>query len=100
MYYTKPYGEGEFWDDFARTLPLESQRRAWAQHKAWIAVDYVKGGLDLELEYAVLAKLCLEVVDSSCPAVYVPREQMLIPNDGSVTRELQPIASARHLNVA
>src|SRR5690242_832949 len=40
---TKPYGEGEFPSDFAESIPQASQRQAWAEHKAWAAVNYVKG---------------------------------------------------------
>jgi hypothetical protein len=41
--YTKPYGDDspEFW----KAMPTASQRQAWAEHSAWTAVDYVKGGM-------------------------------------------------------
>ena len=97
--YTKPYGEGESWEEFARSLPKASQREAWNKHKAWTAVDYVKGGVDLELEYGVLARLCAELLDANCVGVYVPREQSLIPNDDSLRGDLLQIAGARDLEV-
>jgi len=97
--YRKPYGEGEFPQDFATALPKASQRQAWTGHKAWTAVDYVKGGVDLELEYAVLAKLCAEMLDSNCVGLYVPREHSLIPNDSSLQGELQRIAASRDLRL-
>jgi len=97
--YTKPYGEGEFPQEFGRLLPKASQRQAWTEHTAWTAVDYVKGGVDLDLEYAVLATLCAEMVDANCVGLYVPREQPFIPNDGSLLGELQRIAASRHLGV-
>jgi hypothetical protein len=34
-------------------------------------VDFVKAGVDLELEYGVLAKLCAEMLDANCAGVYV-----------------------------
>jgi hypothetical protein len=51
--YTQPYGEslGGVWEGDANG----SQRKAWAEHTAWTAVDYAKGATDLDLEYAVLA---------------------------------------------
>ncbi len=61
MNYAKPYGDDS--PNFGRSLPKASQRQAWAEHTAWTAVDYVKGNADLELEYAVLAKLCYEMLD-------------------------------------
>ena len=97
--YTKPYGEGEFSQQFATSLPKASQRQAWAEHTAWMSVDYVKGGRDLELEYAVLAAICAEMVDANCLGLYVPREQSLIPNDDSLIRELRRMAISRPLGV-
>jgi hypothetical protein len=97
--YTKPYGEGDFPQEFGRLLPKASQRQAWAEHTAWTAVDYVKGGADPELEYGVLAKLCAEMLDDNCVGVYVPREQSFIPNDSSLRGELQRISASRHLGV-
>lgn len=88
--YTKPYGDDS--ENFGNTMPKASQRKAWAEHKAWTAVDYVKGGVDLELEYAVLAKLCAEILDLNCVGLYVPGEQSFIPNDGSLQKELQRMA--------
>jgi hypothetical protein len=91
--YTKPYGEDDLGRDFGESLPLESQRRAWFQHKAWTAVDYSKRGTDPERRYAVLARLCTEMVNRNCLGVYLPRERRLIPNDGSLLQELHRIAS-------
>ena len=85
----KPYGEGEFPKDFAGSLPQSSQRQAWVEHTAWTAVNYAKGGTDPEREYGVLAKLCAEMLDENCVAVYVPGEQSLIPNDVSLRDELR-----------
>ncbi|MGC1371452.1 MAG: hypothetical protein WA824_04870 [Candidatus Sulfotelmatobacter sp.] len=91
--YTKPYGDPV--DGFGAAMPMASQRQAWAEHSAWTAVDYAKGGIDLELEYAVLARLCAEMVDGNCTGVFMPRERMFIPNDGSLLPELYRIASLR-----
>ena len=55
---------------------------------AWTAVDYVKGGADLEFEYAVLAKLCGEMLDVNCVGLYVPGKRTFIPNDDSFRRIL------------
>jgi hypothetical protein len=98
--YTQPYGQGEFPQEFGRLLPNASQRQAWAEHTAWIAVDYVKGGRDLELEYAVLATICAAILDVNCLGLYVPREESFIPNDGSLVGELQRIAMSRPLGIS
>jgi hypothetical protein len=94
---TKPYGEGD--PDFGISLPQPSQQRAWGEHTAWTAVDYVKGGVDFELEHAVLAKLCAEMIDPNCVGLYVPGEHSLVPNDGSLSKELRKIAVVRRLGV-
>jgi hypothetical protein len=80
-------------------MPKASQRQAWAEHTAWTAVDYVKSGIDVELEYAVLAKLCAEMLDTNCVGLYMPREGSFIPNDGSLLEELRRRAASRHLGV-
>jgi hypothetical protein len=98
--YTKPYGEGEFSQEFGRSMPKASQRKAWAEHTLWIAVDYVKGSSDLELEYAVLAKLCTEMLDDNCVGLYVPQKQLFIPNGGFLREELRQLAANRSLDVA
>jgi hypothetical protein len=99
LHYRSPYGSADFPKDFLETLPKASQKRAWAEHTAWTAVDYVKSGADPELEYAVLASLCVELIDSNCTGIYVPREQSLIPNDESTKRELRLVAGSRELGV-
>ena len=97
LYYTKPYGDNV--DDFGRAMPKASQREAWAKHTAWMAVDYVRGGTDPELEYCVIAKLYAEMLNDNCVGVYAPTEQSFIPNDGFLREELRRIAASRHLGV-
>jgi hypothetical protein len=62
--YTKPFGEHP--KEFGRATPKASQRQAWADRTAWRAVDDVKGGIDLELVYAVLAGLFAEMLHGNC----------------------------------
>src|ERR1022692_2835682 len=93
MNYRKPYGDDSY--NFGRSLPKASQRQAWAEHTAWTAVDYVKGGADLELEYAVLARLCTEMLDVNCVGLYVPGQRTFIPNDRWLREYLQSVAESR-----
>jgi len=95
--YRKPYGQDT--DNFGWSRSTVSQQKAWAEHTAWTAVDYVKGGVDPELEYAVLATLCVEMCDANCAGIYMPREQSLVPNDGSLRSELRKIAATRHISL-
>jgi hypothetical protein len=55
MFYTKPYGEDS--PELGKSWRLPSQRRAWTEHTAWIAIDYVKGEIDFESRYALLANV-------------------------------------------
>jgi hypothetical protein len=87
--HAKPYGASDFPPEFVATFPESNQREAWTAHKAWTAMDYVKGGKNLNAEYGVLATLCAEVVDTNCLALYEPRERTLIPNDGRLRGELK-----------
>jgi len=100
LHYAKPYlDEGES-REFGASMPKEIQRKAWEEHRAWLAVDYVKGGANLDLEYAVLAKLCLELNDENCAGIYLPREQIFVPNDGSLEPFLRRVAAAYKPNQA
>lgn len=86
--YKSAYG-GSY--SIGKKMPTSSQRQAWAEHTAWTAVDYVNGGVNLELEYAVLAKLCAEMLDMNCAGLYIPGEKTFIPNNESLHYELKRI---------
>jgi len=91
--YTKPYG-AERAAEFASRMSQPGQRQAWVAHTAWTAIDYVKGGARLDLEYAVLSKLCSEMVDGNCLGVYLPREQMMVPHGEKLLPYLRRVGSA------
>jgi len=83
-------------EEHAKALPQASQRKAWGEHQAWISLDYVRGGRDLELEYSVLARLAAEMLDENCSGLYIPRESSFIPNDSFLFRELEQMALKRN----
>lgn len=97
LYYTKPYGENSA--GFGTTLRLASQREAWAKHVAWIAVDYVKGDVDIDSQYALLAKLCAELYDANCLGLYLPRENAFIPGEENARAQLSKIIAYRDVDV-
>ena len=92
LHYRKPY-LGEQSQEFGASMPKASRRKAREQHAAWTAIDYVKCSVDLDLECAVLAKLCLHLIDGNCTGVLLPREHILMPNDGSLVPYLQHVSS-------
>lgn len=76
----------------ARTLPQPSQQEAWREHHAWISLDYLKGNIDPELEYSVLARLASRMLDDNCTGLYIPQESSLIPHDPSLLNTLEQLA--------
>jgi hypothetical protein len=92
--YHKPYVDNP--NEHIEWLQHASQRHAWAEHLAWVGVDYMNNNdVDVELAYCVLSKLVAEIVDQNCTGIYIPRESSLIPNGLSLYRELQEVASSR-----
>lgn len=97
FHYPKPYidnpGENVDW------LPQAVQRQAWVEHRACIGVDYLNRDSDVELAYCVLTKLVSEMISEKCTGVYIPQDNVLAPNDGSLYAELKRMASSRELGV-
>jgi hypothetical protein len=87
MFYTKPYFEDQ--PDFVRNLPLPVQRAACESHSAWLAMNYAKGPGSEDIQYALLSRLGIEMLDANCTGAYIPGEQLLIPNNGSLVTALQ-----------
>lgn len=90
---SKPYFGGDPRENL-EWLPQESQRRAWAEHVAWTAIDYMRGEPETELAYGVLSKIAAAILDENRTGIYIPRERSLAPNDASLYRELQKMASS------
>jgi hypothetical protein len=76
----------------AQIFPQASQQKAWKEHDAWLSLDYMRGGRNLELEYSVLARLAAGMLDENCSGIYIPRENSLIPNDSFLLGELMHMA--------
>ena len=98
LHYTKPYGADRS-QEFLESMSSQSQRQAWTARTAWEAFDYVKSRGDLNLEYAILAKLCAELVNDNCTAAWLPKHSMMIPNDGSLMPYLQRVGSSRAIQL-
>jgi hypothetical protein len=98
FYYPKPYIDNP--KEQIDWLPQVSQQRAWVEHSACVAVDYLNHDMDVQLGYCVLSKLVAEMLDRNCTGIYIPRENRLIPNDESLYSELQRVAAARDPRVA
>ena len=100
LFYTKPYfsDEPEHARAFERSLRRDDQRQAWAEHNAYMAVDYVKGDVDRDSKYVVLALLCAELFDENCMAIYLPKQSSLVPGKDSALGQLNKIIAYKKVN--
>jgi hypothetical protein len=80
----------------AKQLPQEEQKRAWLEHKAWASLDHLneqtsksKDRTKRAESYSVLARFALQLGNENCSAVYLPKEQILMPNDGTAEEGLR-----------
>jgi len=99
MNYTKPYGEGEFSEEFGESLPNARQGRRGLNILGGPQLITSKAAWIANLKYCILAKLCAEILDANCTGVYIPGKTYLIPNDASLHPELLRIATWRHCDV-
>jgi hypothetical protein len=57
----------------SRKLPRR-QRSTWMEHRAWAAVDYMKGSADSELKHRVLARIAAEMLTAFAWAYSFPQK--------------------------
>jgi hypothetical protein len=69
--------------EVARQLPRPEQKRAWLAHTAWASLDSHNDKLPKSEAYAVLARFALQMGDENCSGIYIPGEQVFLPNDGA-----------------
>ena len=72
----------------AKQLPQEEQRKAWLEHSAWVALDSWNLELAKAEAYDALARLALKLADSNCSGIYLPRDEVMMPNDGTAEEGL------------
>jgi|HubBroStandDraft_5_1064220.scaffolds.fasta_scaffold550994_2 hypothetical protein len=90
FYYGSPMVEDPAKND--AWLPQEVQRKAWRDHIAVVSFDYLNYGERVDVAYAVVAKLLAELVGNECAAIYMQRENVLIPNLPTMRGELRDVA--------
>jgi hypothetical protein len=84
----------------AKSLPREEQRKAWFEHRAWVALDLWNGNepggkkLSKEEAYAVLARFALQLGGVNCSAIYFPKESWMMPNNGAAEEGLRRLIGA------
>jgi len=77
--------------EIARQLPREEQRNSWIAHTAWasLAVMNPRREIGKADAYATLANFALFLGDPNCIGIYIPGEQVMMPNDGTAEEGLR-----------
>jgi hypothetical protein len=77
-------------EEVAKQLPRIEQKRAWLAHTAWASLDLLNSSEISEAEaYETLARFALHLGDANCAAIYLPKETVLMPNDGTAEEGLR-----------
>lgn len=76
-------------DEIAAQLPQPEQQSAWRCHRAWMALDYWNLQLPKSEAYEVLARLGLQLLDDRCCGIFLPKDEMFMPNDGTAREGLK-----------
>jgi hypothetical protein len=89
---------GRYVDDEEYALsqfPQPEQKKAWIEHHAWILLEFFndhssksKRIPDAEA-YSSLAKLALQLGDPNCSAIFIPIQNVMMPNDGTAEEGLR-----------
>jgi hypothetical protein len=76
-------------DEIAEQLPRQEQRSAWRDHRAWFALDLWNPDIAKADAYEVLARLSIPLLNDQCCGVFLPKEEIFMPNDGTAQEGLQ-----------
>jgi hypothetical protein len=76
-------------EEIAEQLPHQEQRSAWRDHRAWIALDLWNPDIAKTDAYEVLARLAIPLLSGQCCGVFLPKEELFMPNDGTAQEGLQ-----------
>ncbi len=85
---------------FKESLRRDDPLQAWIEHKAFFAVAYVKGNVDRDSKYVILARLCAELFDENCTAIYLPGKRALVPGRELALRQLNRMIAYKEVDVA
>jgi hypothetical protein len=75
--------------EIAELLPRSEQKSAWKKHRAWVAVDFWNLELPKADAYEILSRLSLQLLSDRCCGVFLPKEEVFMPNDGTAKEGLQ-----------
>jgi hypothetical protein len=69
-------------DGVAKTLLLKRQKAAWLAHTTWASIDVWNKEIPNAEAYTALARFALNLADANCSAVFLPKHNILLTNDG------------------
>ena len=76
-------------------LPQEEQKQAWKEHHGFVQLELFNdlSSSDKRIPgkeaFAALAELALQLGDANCTGVYIPGENIMMPNDGTLEEGLR-----------
>jgi hypothetical protein len=68
--------------EIAQQLPRDDQKIAWLNHRAWFALDFWNLDMPKADAYEMLARLALPLLDQACCGVFLPKEEVFMPDNG------------------
>jgi hypothetical protein len=76
-------------EEIAEQLPQPEQKSAWKDHRAWVALDFWNLEPPRTDAYEMLSRLSLQLLSDRCCGVFLPKEEVFMPNDGSAEEGLK-----------
>ena len=77
-------------------MPHQEQKRAWLAHGAWAALDLWDEKPSKKEAYAVLTRFALHLADANCSAIFLPKDHVLMPNDGTAEEGLRRLLAEEY----
>jgi hypothetical protein len=94
LHQRQPYLENK--EEVAKTIVLKTQREAWLAHTAWASIDLLNKDVPNAEAYTTLARFARNLVDRNCIAVFLPKHNILLTNDGQAEEWLDDTIRGKH----
>jgi hypothetical protein len=75
----------------SKSLMFREQREAWLAHTGWASIDMLNPGISNAEAYPTLARFALQLADQNCSAVFLPKHNVLLTNDGQAEEWLRSL---------
>lgn len=78
-------------EETAKSLVFKNQQEAWLAHTAWASIDVLNQDLSNSDAYKTLARLALHLANQNCSAIFLPKHNILLTNDGQAEEWLRDL---------